>query len=103
MKRSKDFLIKDILEYSAMIQEYTNDLSFEQFCHDSKTCNAVIRCIEVIGEASKNIPDELKAKYNSIPWRDIAGMRDIAIHDYFFHFGLSKPLKQNLAGMFRYR
>ncbi|MHB1679175.1 MAG: HepT-like ribonuclease domain-containing protein [bacterium] len=82
MKRSKDFLIKDIAEYSALIQDYTENISFEQFINDSKTCNAAIRCIEVIGEAAKNIPDELKAKYTSIPWRDIAGMRDIAIHDY---------------------
>jgi uncharacterized protein with HEPN domain len=82
MKRSKEFLIKDIAEYSALIQDYTENISFEQFINDSKTCNAVIRCIEVIGEATKNIPDELKVKYTSIPWKNIAGMRDIAIHDY---------------------
>jgi uncharacterized protein with HEPN domain len=82
MKRSKEFLIKDIAEYSALIQDYTENISFEEFLKDSKTCNAVIRCIEVIGEATKNIPDELKVKYTSIPWKNIAGMRDIAIHDY---------------------
>lgn len=82
MKRTKEFLIKDIAEHSELIQNYTKDMTFEQFLDDSKTYNAVLRCIEVIGEAAKNIPDELKTKYSNIPWKNIAGMRDIVIHDY---------------------
>lgn len=57
MKRSKEFLIKDIAEYSELIHNYTKDMSFDRFLEDTKTCNAVIRCVEVIGEAAKNIPD----------------------------------------------
>jgi len=49
----------------------------------SKIQDAVIRRIEVIGEAVKNIPDEIKQKYPYVPWREIAGMRDILIHEYF--------------------
>lgn len=57
--------------------------SFEEFLNDNKTCNAVIRCIGVIGEATKNISDEMRNKYPSVPWRDMAGMRDKIIHGYF--------------------
>jgi len=58
-------------------------MDFDQFQRDNKTCDAVVRCIEVIGEATKNVPDEIRSKYPSIPWRDMAGMRDKIIHGYF--------------------
>ena len=83
MKRGVKIYIKDILEYMERAERHIRDLNYEQFLKDDKTCDAVIRCIEVIGEAAKNIPDEIRNKYSSIPWRDIAGMRDKLIHGYF--------------------
>ncbi len=78
----KDYL-DDINTSITEIQEFTKDMSFEEFSYDRKTIHAVIRCFEIIGEAVKNIPDETKAKYPGIPWREIAGMRDKMIHEYF--------------------
>lgn len=83
MKRSVKLYIKDIVEYMERAEEHIQGLVKEQFLKDGKTCDAVIRCIKVIGEATKNIPTELRNKYSSIPWRDIAGMRDKVIHAYF--------------------
>ena len=83
MKRNVELYIKDILEYMERAEKHIEGLIFEEFLKDNKTCDAVIRCIEVIGEATKNIPDEIRNKYLSIPWRDMAGMRDKIIHGYF--------------------
>lgn len=62
---------------------FVEDVKYEDFIHDDKTVFAVIRAIEVIGEAVKNIPDDVKDKYSEIPWRDMAGMRNKLIHAYF--------------------
>lgn len=58
-------------------------LPFEEFCTDKKTINACIRSLEVIGEATKKIPAEIRQQQPSLPWQAIAGMRDKLIHDYF--------------------
>jgi len=83
VKRNIRLYITDILEYMTRAEEHVSGLNFERFLKDNKTCDAVIRCIEVIGEATKNIPDEVRKRYASIPWRDMAGMRDKIIHSYF--------------------
>jgi uncharacterized protein with HEPN domain len=83
MKRSESLYIKDILEYMERAEGHIKGLNFEEFLNDDKTCDAVIRCIGVIGEAAKNISDEMRNKYPSVPWRDMAGMRDKTIHGYF--------------------
>lgn len=62
MKRSIELYIKDILEYMERAEGHIKGLNFERFLKDNKTCDAVIRCIEVIGEATKNISDEVLAK-----------------------------------------
>lgn len=62
---------------------YTSDIEYENFLHDTKTQDAVIRNIEIIGEAIKNITEEFRNKNSEIPWKSIAGMRDKLIHDYF--------------------
>ena len=58
-------------------------MSYEDFSKDEKTQFALIRVIEIIGEASKKIPTEIKNQSQEIPWREISGMRDLLIHDYF--------------------
>jgi uncharacterized protein with HEPN domain len=58
-------------------------MTYEEFIKDRKTLNAVVRSIEIIGEASKNIPETLKANCKELPWKQMAGMRDKLIHAYF--------------------
>lgn len=83
MKRNTKLYILDMIEYMERAEQYIKNLKYNEFINDIKTSDAVIRCIEVIGEAAKNIPEELKNKYPSIPWRNIAGMRDKIVHGYF--------------------
>lgn len=59
------------------------DTSFDNFISDEKLTRAVVRSLEIIGEASKHIPDEFKSKYPLVEWKSMAGMRDRLIHDYF--------------------
>lgn len=61
----------------------TKDLSFEDFAQNTLIVDAVIRNLEVIGEASKNIPEDHRTRYNTIPWKRVTGFRNIAIHAYF--------------------
>jgi uncharacterized protein with HEPN domain len=82
---SKDVtvFVKHILESIALIEEYACHLSEEDFIKSRQIQDAVMRRLEIIGEATKNIPDDFRNKYPDIPWREIAGMRDILIHNYF--------------------
>ena len=61
-------------------EEFIQGLSYGQFVADKRTFNAVVRSLEVIGEAAKNVPDEIRAKYPLVPWKEMAGMRDKVIH-----------------------
>jgi uncharacterized protein with HEPN domain len=74
--------IADIKNSIRYINEFSNELNFDDFQKDIKTQYAVIRCFEVMGEASKRIPDDYKNKYPSVPWKVMAGMRDRLIHGY---------------------
>lgn len=74
--------IEHILEAIKKIQDYTKDLSKEQFIQNELVVDAVIRNIEIIGEASTKISRNLQQIYFEIPWKDMAGMRDKLIHDY---------------------
>ncbi|NPA93890.1 MAG: DUF86 domain-containing protein [Thermodesulfobacteria bacterium] len=75
--------IDDILISLEKIEQYVAGYSYDEFLEDSKTQDAVIRNIEIIGEASKKISSDLKSKYANIPWKAIAGTRDRLIHGYF--------------------
>ena len=75
--------VEDILEAIEKIKRYTEGMDFEDFVVDEKTVDAVIRNLEIIGEAVKNLPEEFKAMHPDLPWREIAGMRDRLIHAYF--------------------
>ena len=78
----RDYL-QDIIDSINDIGNFIEGMAFDDFKEDRKTVNAVIRSIEVIGEATKKIPGPVRDKYPSIPWKNMAGMRDKMIHEYF--------------------
>ena len=75
--------ISDLIESCDDILEFTKGMTFEDFSKDKKTMNAVVRCLEIIGEAAKKIPAKLRLENPDIPWKQMAGMRDKLIHEYF--------------------
>ncbi len=81
--RDYTLYLKDILEAMNDIEIFVEGMSFENFQNDNKTTSAVIRKFEIMGEATKQIPDEIKQKYSEVPWKEMAGMRDRLIHLYF--------------------
>ncbi len=83
MTRTVTLFIKDILQNMQDAMDFVEGISYDQFAADKKTLNAVLRSIEVIGEATKNIPDEVRTKYPLVPWKEMSGMRDKLIHSYF--------------------
>ncbi|HPQ53771.1 MAG TPA: DUF86 domain-containing protein [Spirochaetota bacterium] len=83
MKRTWIDYLTDILDSIKDIESFVNDITCEQFIDDHLRRNAVVRSLEVIGEAAKKIPDTLRERYSDIPWKRMAGMRDKLIHGYF--------------------
>jgi len=84
-KQRRDYIlfIEDILTCIEKIERYTSNVSFEEFCGNDMAVDAVIRNFEIIGEAVKKIPEEIRMKYADVEWKEAAGFRDVLIHDYF--------------------
>jgi uncharacterized protein with HEPN domain len=83
MKKDPKIFLKHILESIEEIEGFIKDISEEEFSRDVKTQDAVVRRIEIIGEAVKNLPISFRKKYPEVEWREIAGMCDKLIHHYF--------------------
>jgi len=83
MRKNPKIFIQHIRESIEKVEEYTKKVSKAEFFRSSQIQDAVIRKLEIIGEAAKNIPPDFRKKYPDIPWRKIAGMRDVFIHQYF--------------------
>ena len=83
MSRSYKAYLLDIRDCIVKILRYTEDYDFDHFSKDDKTIDAIVRNIEIIGEASKHLPEEIKELDSQIPWKAITGMRDKLVHDYF--------------------
>jgi len=83
MNKDDTVFLKHILDAIDLIESYLKDKSYEEFEENRILQDAVIREIEIIGEATKNLSVEFRNKYPEIPWRQIAGMRDKLIHGYF--------------------
>ncbi|MDP3028557.1 MAG: DUF86 domain-containing protein [Deltaproteobacteria bacterium] len=80
--RDYNLYLKDILEAMTSIETFVEGMDFESFRVDDKTSSAVIRKFEIIGEAAKKVPDEIRQDYPWVPWKEMAGMRDRLIHFY---------------------
>lgn len=85
MTRKREFLdyVADIQEATQNISQFIADMTWPQFAQDQKTIYAVVRAFEIIGEAAKKIPPSVKKRHANVPWKQMAGMRDKLIHEYF--------------------
>lgn len=83
VRRSYRLFVEDIRDSVEKIERYIKGLSYEEFIENEIVIDAVIRNLEVIGEASTNIPEDIREKYSVIPWKRMIGLRNIMIHGYF--------------------
>jgi len=83
--KERDFsdYVRDILDSIQDVEEFISGITFEEFLQNKKINKAIIRSLEVLGEASKKIPDDIKTRYPDVPWKRMSGMRDKLIHEYF--------------------
>lgn len=82
-KREPKLYLQDIITSITSIEDYVKGLSFEEFSHDKKTVDAVVRNLEIIGEAARNVPKDVRDKYPDIPWERMVSMRNKVLHEYF--------------------
>lgn len=83
MSRDESLYLEDIHESCKKILRFTKGMTYKDFVHDDLHFDAVLRNLEIIGEAVKNISEETRQKYPNVKWRKIAGFRDIVAHEYF--------------------
>ena len=103
MKSEREYVdyLYDILDAIEKAADFIEGMDFNHFSEDDKTVFAVVRALEIIGEAARKIPPSVRAQYLEIPWREITGMRDKLVHDYF---GVDlavvwKTVKEDLPGL----
>ena len=82
-KRPINLLLNDIRQAIDRIEQYIKNLSFDAFSDDQKSVDAVVRNLEIIGEAASRLPDEFKEKYSEIEWYKVVGLRHRIVHEYF--------------------
>jgi len=82
-KRSIDLLLNDILESIDKVEQYTRGMSFDTFSNDQKSVDAVVRNLEIIGEAANRLPDDFKERHSNVEWHKVVGLRNRIIHEYF--------------------
>lgn len=82
-KREWQIRIEDILEALVKIERYTSQMDYIAFCQNTMAIDAVVRNLEIIGEASNSIPSEIRVQYNELPWTEMRCLRNILAHEYF--------------------
>jgi uncharacterized protein with HEPN domain len=95
-KRDWALFLQDMLESIGNIAQYTRGMSFQDFLKDSRTRDAVVRNLEILGEAARRIPPDIQERYAEIPWAQIVGLRNRLIHGYFLvDYGIVWEIVQN--------
>ncbi len=83
MSRDYKAYLSDTLKAVQNVRKYTKQISYHKFCSDQKTVDAVLRNLEIIGEALKHIPEDFRKHHPEVEWKKISGLRDMLIHAYF--------------------
>ena len=102
MTRRREFLdyVADIEEAARHIDQFLSHMTWAQFVQDQKTIYAVVRAFEIIGEAAKKVPPSVRKRHPKVPWKQMAGMRDKLIHEYFVNNQvLWKTAKEDIPAM----
>jgi uncharacterized protein with HEPN domain len=101
MTRDHTLRLKDILDNITQLENSTSDCDYEEFIENADKKKAAAKCFEEIGEAVKNIPDEITSRHPSIPWNDLARMKDVLVHQYFRidYDIIWKAIKETLPGL----
>ena len=81
--RNQQFRLEDIYDALVVISEYIDDMDYDAWMHDKKTVDAVIRNLEIIGEAASHVSEDIQKQHTDIPWYQMKAMRNILIHEYF--------------------
>jgi uncharacterized protein with HEPN domain len=81
--------LKDILEAIERVRRYTEGMTFDDFCNDTKTVDAVVRNVTVIGEAARHVAEDVVTSHPDLPWREMRDIRNVVVHEYF---GISLPI-----------
>src|SRR5690349_19288731 len=82
-RREPRLLIEDMLAAMRKIDRYTSEMDQDMFRKDEKTVDAVVRNLEVLGEAARHLPENFVARHPDVPWRQVTGLRNRIVHDYF--------------------